>query len=484
MAQFPFIGAAYRARSEAFNGERCVNLYPEMGNQTSKNVAMLIGTPGSFSRNLIGAGLLGGPIRGMIRYNRTIAIAVADITVYKLECASGNIADGVVVTALGNINSGVGTVQMATNGIVILLVNGTTSKYNIDPVANTVTLNVENSIASNTVSYANGFFVLVDKNTNKYFASDSFSTTITTVNFGTTEGSPDLLVGNISLNREVWLFSDSSIEVHGGSGSSFPFAAIQGAYIEAGCSSPGSIARGEMSLFWLGSNEDGNNIVFRSKGYAAERISDFGVEYSIGQMTSTDDAIGFVYQQEGHTFYCLSFPSGNKTWVYDCTTKLWHERADRNPVSGELNRWRHAIHMFWLGQNWVGDTEYSKLWTLDLDTFESAAPIPRIRRCPHSFTPNYDWQFFASLQIDMEVGVGVVDSAAAGYDPQCILRISNDGGKTFPVEMNKSFGKLGVWTKRVIFRRLGKSMNRVYEVVIIEPVKIILIGAASKLEGE
>jgi hypothetical protein len=51
------------------------------------------------------------------------------------------------------------------------------------------------------------------------------------------------------------------------------------------------------------------------------------LEYAIQSYGNITDAIGYTYQQDGHPFYVLIFPSAEATWVYDVSTQLWHERA-------------------------------------------------------------------------------------------------------------------------------------------------------------
>jgi hypothetical protein len=81
----------------------------------------------------------------------------------------------------------------------------------------------------------------------------------------------------------------------------------------------------------------------------------------------------------------------------------------------------------------------------------------------------------------METGVGT--SSGQGVSPQAMLRVSDDGGATFPREYRTSIGSQGDRLARARFRRLGLARDRVYEFVITDPVKCVLVGAAVELEG-
>lgn len=64
-----------------------------------------------------------------------------------------------------------------------------------------------------------------------------------------------------------------------------------------------------------------------------------------------------------------------------------------------------------------------------------------------------------------------------GRDPQLMLDWSDDNGRTFSNQLSASMGKIGEYTKRVIFRRLGQSRDRIYRISISDPVKRVIIAA-------
>ena len=466
MAAFPFIGASYTARSKSFDSQRCVNLYPEMsqsGPGPSKNVAMLIGTPGL----ALWSTLAGGPVRGLLRFSAAQAIAVAGGNVYSVTTAG-------VGTLLGTIGAGSGVVSMASNGISVMIADGT-GLWAVNVADSTV---ASLAYAADDVDFIDGYFVFNESGSGRYRITGLYSTVIDLLKFGTAEGSPDPLVGLIVDHREVWLFGRDTTEVAFNSGRpDFPLDRIQGAFIEYGCAAARSIAKMDSSIFWLGANDRGQGTVQRAEGYRPMRISTHALEFAIASYIRIDDAIAYTYQQEGHSFYVLTFPSGNATWVYDASTGLWHERAWRNPVDATLNRHRTQCHMAFAGENLVGDWETGKIYRLDLDTYtDNGDPLPRIRACPH-LSADLKWQFFNSLQVDMQAGVGL--TTGQGSDPQAMLQLSDDGGSTWSSEMWAAIGKIGERLARVRWRRLGKSRDRVFRVTVTDPVKIIMIGASA-----
>lgn len=476
MAQFPFIGPSYMSRSANVDAEKCINLYPEMNGPNAKSVASLIGTPGL----ALWAALAGSGVRGLLRFNASIAVAVAGPNVYVVDPLGSS-------TLVGNIVAGTEPISMSSNGIVVSIVAGT-QWYSLDPATNVFkTLIASGFTGADTIDFLDGYFVFNKSGTGQFQITGLYTTDTDPLDFATAEGSPDLIVTLIVDHRELWLLNEKTVEVYFNTpDGDFPFQRIQGAFIEQGCAAKRSVAKMDNSIFWLTSDDRGQGMVVRAQGYQPQRISNHALEFAISQYSDISDAVAFTYQEEGHSFYMLSFPTGNATWVYDASTDMWHQRAYRNPADNSLNRHRAQCHMYFAGKHIVGDWENGNLYVMDLDTYtDNGALIRRVRSTPHAAAPDYSYLRFASLQIDMQTGVGLNGlPGTPGVDPKAMLRWSDDGGYTWPNTEWADIGKIGERTSRVLWRRLGKSRDRVFEVTITEPVKVVLIGAAVKMWGQ
>ena len=126
----------------------------------------------------------------------------------------------------------------------------------------------------------------------------------------------------------------------------------------------------------------------------------------------------------------------------------------------------------------VGDYENGKVYSIENAVYtENGAPIRRLRRAVHLVT-DLQRQYFEEFQIQFQPGVGLV--TGQGDDPQAMLRWSNDGGSTWSSEHWTSIGKIGRYTNRAIWRRLGFSRDRIFEVSISDPVKAVVVSANLK----
>ena len=83
--------------------------------------------------------------------------------------------------------------------------------------------------------------------------------------------------------------------------------------------------------------------------------------------------------------------------------------------------------------------------------------------------------FVAQFQLDLETGLGLPN--AEGMGPQIMLCYSDDGGHTWSDEQWVSAGEKGAYAWRAIWRRLGRSRDRVWRVVVSDPVPWRLLDA-------
>ena len=465
----PILGSAYVARSVNAADNRMINLFPEIISEGGKEPAFLNRAPGLKLKVSVGL----GPIRGMWVLGSNLYVVSRD-KLYKVDSSYA-------VTTIGTVSGTSGPVSMADNGIQLFVAcNGPSYIYNSQT-------NVFQQITDAdfpgavTVAYLDGYFVFNEPNSQKIWVTSLLDgTAIDPLDFASAEGSPDGVVGIIVDHREVWVYGTNSVEVWYNSGNAdFPLSRIQGAFNELGCVAAYSIAKMDNGLFWLGQDARGQGIVYRANGYTGQRISTHAIEWQIQQYGNLSDAIGYTYQQDGHSFYVLIFPSANATWVYDVATQAWHERAGF--ANGEFTRHRSNCQVFFNSEVLVGDYQNGNIYAFDLDDFSDNGSIQKWLRSWRALPTgqnNLKRTAQHSLQLDLETGVGL--NLGQGSDPQVMLRWSDDGGHTWSSEHWVSIGKIGEFYRRAIWRRLGMTMkirDRVYEVSGTDPVKIAVMGA-------
>jgi hypothetical protein len=331
------------------------------------------------------------------------------------------------------------------------------------------------------VGYLDGYFVFNEPNSQRIWVTSLLDgLSVDPLDFASAEGAPDGVAGLIIDHREAWVFGTNSVEVWYDAGAAdFPLQRIQGAFNEIGCIAPYSIAKLDNGVFWLGADARGRGIVYRANGYTGARVSTHAVEWQIQQYADMSDAIAYTYQQDGHAFYVLVFPSANTTWVYDVSTQAWHERAGF--TNGAFTRHRSNCQMSFNNKIIVGDFESGNIYSFDLEVYADNGQIQKWLRTWRALPTgqnNLKRTAQHSLQLDCESGVGL--NLGQGSDPEVMLRWSDDGGHTWSNEHWATIGKIGQFYRRVFWRRLGMTLklrDRVYELSMTDPVKIAIVGA-------
>jgi hypothetical protein len=409
-------------------------------------------------------------------------------------------AIGTITAATGGIPSAISIVSVGS-GYSNATGAATTAQYPSAGVGLTVTLTV---LAADTLTqitdevfaggtqccFIDGYVIFNQPGTQKFWITNLYSTVINPLGFASAEGQPDILIGLLADHRELWLYSSTHAEVWYDSGNAnFPFAFIQGAYISHGIAAPFSSARLDNTIFWLGADEFGNGIVWRADGYTPLRISTYAIEQAIQRYPTISDAIAWTYQQDGHSFYVLNFPSGNATWVYDAATGAWHERGYLGTLAlndGTLNQGRAINHSFAFGKHLVGDRETGLVYQMSpAFADDDAREVLRLRAAPYINNENKRITFH-QFQLAMEVGQGNPGDPTLPepVDPQISLRWTNDGGYTWSPYLQISMGVSGAYLQRVIWRRLGQSRTRAFEVSTGQRgITLSMYAAYLELEG-
>ncbi len=474
-ANWGFIGPTYTSRSIAVEGERCLNLFPERiesGKGKSGGDWALYGTPGLSLFTTLGT----SPGRGLFA-NDFRLFAVAGNTYYEI------FQDGSTHNR-GTLAGGTTPVTFFPNGNQVFLVTGQQGYLD----TGTALLGPADGIpAAQSGAFLDGYFLAVQPQSNRFQVSDlNNGKNWDPANFGVKEGYPDHIITSLATGKYIYLFGSQTMEVwyDAGNPTGSVFSPYPGVLFEIGCAALWSpAADNEGGLFWLGQDSRGPGIVWRAQGLGApQRVSNHAVEFAIQEYARTStiaDAVGYCYQEGGHAFYVLSFPTADSTWVFDARSGQWHERCYWDPVRSVPKAILGRYHAYAFGKHFVQDPRNGKVYEQSMDLYDDAGdPIRRMRTCPH-ISNEMKWNFFTELQIDMQVGnvSALVDGNGNPRMPQVMISMSNDGGFTFGTEYMVGAGFVGQYLYRVKKRRLGRARDRVFKVVISDPIPVALVDA-------
>ena len=337
-----------------------------------------------------------------------------------------------------------------------------------------------------SVDTVDNYFVYNRPDTQQFASSDLLSPITYGLAFASKFTGPDDLVSLIVDHGQIYLLGEKTSEVWADTGTfPFPFQRIPGASSQHGIAAKFSMARFGNSFAYVSRNDRGQAVIVQMNGYFPQRISTHAVENTLVNQ-NISDAVAYTYQLEGHECYVVSFPTLNLTWVYDGSTSMWHKWLYCDNQNN-YQRHRSNCSAFFQGSVLVGDWENGQIYRLDPDNYtDNGQHIRRMRRCPHLVT-DFQRQYFDELQIQFQPGVGLqgietfpLGDNDIGINPQAMLRWSNDGGSTWSNEHWAGIGKVGKYQNRIIWRRLGQARDRIYEVVVTDPVKAVIVSANLK----
>lgn len=571
MARFGFVGPSYQSQSVNADAQMAMNWFPEiLESGQGKSAMALYPTPGLQLQYQIG----NDPVRGTLPAFNGRTFFVAGTSLWEL------LATGATVQHVGIVNDG-NPVSMTVGGAPgnsqILIASGGLG-YSFNLATNTLTqVPVAMQVGPwAAVHFIDGFFIAVVQNSNEFQLSNlEDSTTWNLANVSQTSLFADNVVSSLSDHRELWLWGGNKSIVLFNSGDLLnPIQPVPGAFIEQGAIAANASARLDNSVFWLGGDERGAGIVWRAQGYSPQRVSNHAIEYAWQNYPTLTDAIAYCYQDSGHSFYVISFPSANATWVYDVATGMWHQRGFWSPNSGQFTAHRARFHTYNFGMHLVGDYTTGNVYSMSTAIYNDFGnPIRRVRRAPH-ISSEQEWIFHHQLQVDAEMGLGafqlpglflqdtngqiwslfvdtggLLHTSAVGNGPvstltlndptnaaswkigvnttglltttavglgsfptsfqisnlwslgvtvggllqttgtpgfipsptstapQFMLRWSDDGGHVWSNIYNASMGAAGAYKARAMWRRLGRSRDRVYELSVSDNTAARIVDA-------
>ena len=475
MPDFGFVNGAYEAPSIYQDAQELINWFCEIdpndaGSQTTPGKRQVIALYPSPGYTLVNQLSNVAEVHALYTVSGgNILLAVCGNLLYSINSSF-------VATQVGTLLTYSGQVSISDNGLQAYLVDGINRYSYVIATQSFAVISILDGgfTGGDKVDISDNYLIYNRPNSQQFGCTNALSTVSPALSFSSKDGSSDNLVTIQVVGRELFLLGEKTSEVWQDVGNfPFPFQRIPGANTQHGCVAKWSLARLGDTFAYLSQDTKGQGIVLISNGYQMSRISTHAVENSLLGQT-INNAIAFSYQLEGHEFYVLTFPSIDLTWVYDLATNKWHKWLS---VDNTNTFHRHPANCYALfqGQNLIGDYQSGSIYSLSNTVYtNNGSTIRRVRRCPH-LVADFQRQFFEQLQIQFQPGVGL--STGQGFNPQAMLRWSNDGGSTYSNEHWKSIGLQGKYKNRIIWRRLGWARDRIFEVVVTDPIKAVIISA-------
>lgn len=473
MKPIPLFGTGMKSYSQVVTSQRRLNCFYDIRVDQDKSAIIIQGTPGSFRTFTIPE----YPIRGWVISGFLIYV-VAGKSLYTVSL-------GGAISFIGAIPTANQFVSIADNGVEITVVDGVAGYvYNyVTGVYNGQITDPAFPNGCNSVAHLDSRLIAEYPNSRQFgvsqqLAGGTWSPTL----FASKENYSDYISAIDVLNGLLILWGYQSIEYWQDAGLvPQPFQRVQGATQTWGLAARYSRSFIDNTMMFLGQNTQGGGVqVMKLNGYTPNRVSNSDIESIIASFPVYADAVSLTYVVNGHAMYQITFPNANRSFLYDCSTNIWYEVQTGVAL---IDRHFANLGIAFAGKNYVCDNSTGNVYQLDMKTYtDNGTTIKRqlasrhIRMGGNEFTMD-------ELILEMETGVGL--TSGQGSNPQVMMQVSRDGGRTFGAERWKTLGMAGQYkSPRVKYDRLGDARDFVFMWTMTDPVPfVVTLGEGSSRQG-
>lgn len=277
----------------------------------------------------------------------------------------------------------------------------------------------------------------------------------------------DILQAAKVLDRQLWIMGEKVSELWQDQGLQlFPYVRQNSIAIDYGVLSRETIAEGFGMLVWLAKNEKSNPALVVTTGGKPQKFSTEGLDFKLAELKNPEDSQGFLFQQDGHIFYQICFPSDNFSIVYDFNTQMFYTVTDecRNyHIAKQVVLFNNKLYFISFN-----DSKIYEMST-DLTTYDGKE-IPRIRVTKHYRLLNNETFIVNRLNVQMEQGA---NDTVSKVD----LSISKDDGVTFGNIVTKLLNPPGVRRGQIDFWRMGQSDSFTFQFRFWGKDRFVVTGA-------
>ena len=454
-----------------------LNCFYQVRKDDDRTAVAVIGTPGLGAPSMVIPSMLNSPARGILA-NKTQLFVVALNQFFSLSPPA--VFGGTCgVIASGTLNSASGPVSMAQNPTQVCIVDGTNG-YLFTPSTGAFVRITSAGFpnGATTVAFCNGFFICEQPGGNQFFVSNyNDGSTWNALSFAAASQYTDGIVGVDQLGGMLIPFSASHVEFWQDSGlTTEPFTYIQQTASEYGLAAPFSRVHLADSLVFLTNTREGGLQFGRISQYQVKVCSTPDIDTIIQSLAVTSDCVGLTYQVGDIKFGQFTFPSANRSFLYNATNEQWSE-TQSGVTPGYRARHLGQYSAVFAGKVLVSDYNSPNLYSPSLNNYtDNGNTIVRevVTKCALN---NQNIFRSGALYADMETGVGNGAPGTQGYNPVVSISVARDS-RSFGPEQLVALGKQGQNSTRVIRRRNGRARFMHVKIRMTDPAKFVITGGA------
>jgi len=446
------LGVSARKRKTTWTPHiRVVNYLAEKNETNAIDGIDHVQRPGEVLFCDLNAGRIWGLFRRAGTFNGDF-LAVSATTLFRVTQAG-------VATSLGSLPGNERNTFAATATRALITSNGIV--YSTSGGAITTVVMPDGRLVD-SVAELNGYFILTERDSNRYYWIEPGQTNPDALSFASTESSPGSIVKVERVGDELWFLKEEGTEVHIPTGNAdLPFQRVPGRNYDKGARSRDAVCRFDNSVGFVGND----GLVYRGDA-SPQRISDNSIEEQV-RKSLVEDLVMWSFASDGHTVLCLT--TTYATLVYDASTQQWTDFKTYG-----RDTWRCHVGDSADTFTVAGSDEDGILYRLDPEVSnDDGLPMERIVTGGVSSTGQ-------RVPCDNLI---LYATAGTSSDPNAYPKVRirwSDDLQTYSDWKEVSIGRQGQYARPIVLNRLGQIAypGRLFEFVCTDDCVLTIGGAA------
>ena len=409
---------------------------------------------------------------GAIVMNNNLYV-VFGVDVYKIDFNKN-------ITLVGTMNTTAAKVIMVENGqqITILTQQGLGYYYteSTDTFGQITDPNFPNPAYG--MAMLDGYTIVSEAETGQFFVSELRDTTTWSASAtSTAEALSDNIIALATYKKQLYIFGQKSVEIFYNSGiTAQPFRPVTTTFIPEGIIGRYAYVVSNSGVFWVTDTKE----VYFTRDYNPRKISTFAIDFQLSKLAKPREITTFWYIQEGHEFVGFTSKFDNVTLVYDVEVGEWHERGSLSDVGNAQIYWKAQEVVNFNNQLIAGGFQEGELFSLEPNIYTEDGRVITGEIVSATVFNDFDRFAIREVILVMENGVGLPEPQQ-GSNPLVEMDVSTDGGKTWTVKREVSFGKEGEYLTQVTWKNVGHGRSFIFRFRITDPVPRVIVGAYYQL---
>lgn len=245
------------------------------------------------------------------------------------------VSDNLAYLAIGSIDTFDGDVFIAENNAGQIAICDKKDIWIYDPNATPKFQKAVINFVPGYIAFQNTYFISVDltraewrlSNNNNGLIWDNDATSV-----GDFQTKPNIPLAAIPMpgrGNSLMIIGEMVGEFWFNTGQQlFPYQKNTYQNSDYGTPNAATIAASDQFVVWLGINEKSGPVIMLTEGGTPQAISDEGLNFKLAQLSNPKNSYGFLFKQDGHLLYFLTFPSDNFSLLFDFETKTFFTPTD------------------------------------------------------------------------------------------------------------------------------------------------------------